>query len=397
MCVIIFKPVDTVVPLEHLTNAIATNRDGWGYAVRDPQGQIFVHRAMGALSDGIKEVAQDPQLEVTFHARIGTSGTKDLANCHPFPVGDHSWLFHNGILNISRTEDLSLCDTAHFARFLGNAMTEAEMGAAWFDSRLISGLMMLYIGAERSKVVIVSPDRTRIWGHKDGVERDGVWYSNSSAFYSSYVKTSSYADDWDREGGHYGKYRGGLARGTSTGSKTLKRYEDYVEYPAGTTIHGEDGSRYYTGLGFWMDGTFYPKASPGESAGTSENSSHVSEWVDDGTVPPAKQQLALRTLAEALGRDEADDDREDSPLTDDQRRALEGMVRVVELTDAWQLLTIKQVQALPYTNPADVALVLAYEWGEPAEEVMERVVNSPDSVFEEVWQAITDRMQASIA
>jgi len=219
VCLLCFSPAGTVPNRADIETACANNPDGFGFAIRI-NDTILTSRGLDATKVIDKFFALKtayPNSEALFHARLATHGTINNENCHPFRVqGDKRLvLAHNGILPMSIPADGSRSDTRIFADDILPAM-----GIGVLDS--YSGRLALEDWLGTNKIVILSthPELKKsyyILNEQEGVDDNGVWYSNCSyrpyttrynfgKYDSKYVLNSSTnisteykANQWDDE------------------------------------------------------------------------------------------------------------------------------------------------------------------------------------------------------
>lgn len=153
-----------------IDKGIKNNPDGWGCSYIEDNGDIRTRHGFGFKGAKRAWIAGKGKQRV-FHARVGTSGTKNIENTHPFDAStpqEPRVLFHNGTVDIPRFRS-DMCDSWHLAQYIKQFQTDDNLMAA------IQG----YAKKERSRFVLVSPSGLKWFG--DGwLERDGVYYSNSS-------------------------------------------------------------------------------------------------------------------------------------------------------------------------------------------------------------------------
>lgn len=138
----------------------------------------------------IYELVQDK--EFVFHARAASPGSwKNLDNVHPFQVIDGVWLVHNGYIDIDCSSSSTMCDSWHYAKWIGKEYKEKVLDKGW-DKTVTE-----WIGWEknkekiekfltkqnRSKVVILDKRGFIILNEKEGFWNEGVWFSNRSPFH----------------------------------------------------------------------------------------------------------------------------------------------------------------------------------------------------------------------
>jgi Glutamine amidotransferases class-II len=102
MCLLCVLPAGVTPDARELELAAANNPDGFGYAIITSNGNLLIKRSMDAdtIISGFFRDRKKHLGPAIWHARIGTTGTKDITNCHPFVVGGdgRTVLAHNGTL-----------------------------------------------------------------------------------------------------------------------------------------------------------------------------------------------------------------------------------------------------------------------------------------------------------
>lgn len=181
MCVMCFSPAGTVPTTEQLTNACASNPDGFGWAVRTDDG-IITGRTMDD-ANGIDRFldlrGKWMQYDATFHARITTHGETRLDNNHPHRVGDkRTVLFHNGCLPINIPKGETRSDTRIFAE---DRLT--RMGLEVLDHKKRRRGLEKWMSGSKMIVMTSRYDmrkQTYILNESAGLWDDGMWWSNTS-------------------------------------------------------------------------------------------------------------------------------------------------------------------------------------------------------------------------
>lgn len=185
MCVIIVKPADRFVPHTHLRTANTNNPHGWGIASRAKNGTILIQRGFSTRSL-IKAYEKRANQDMVIHCRIGTSGGNTLENTHPFTVADNTWMFHNGIFRDIALTTANRSDTWHLAQLLKPAFVENP--ALLSDESFLKQMRTYCKGGYPNKLVFMSATNTVIINDEAGVESNGCWYSNGTAFPSTRVQ-----------------------------------------------------------------------------------------------------------------------------------------------------------------------------------------------------------------
>ncbi|MGH3737838.1 MAG: hypothetical protein ACRDT6_19835 [Micromonosporaceae bacterium] len=181
MCLLTFLPPGVAPDLDALLHGTVVNDDGHGYAIvagRD----LIVDRGMHAetmiekFGTARREQPDGPAL---FHSRLGTHGTRGVANCHPFPVaGDpRTVIAHNGILPAAVQPRRKDCrsDTRIAAEEFLPALGSLR------HRRTRQKLKRWMTPQNKMVVLTVDPRfkaRSYILHEDAGVWDGGIWYSN---------------------------------------------------------------------------------------------------------------------------------------------------------------------------------------------------------------------------
>ena len=201
MCIICYSPAGSTITEEQIKNSNRSNPDGFGWAVRTPQGIVRGHSMHpdDALNKFMDLRSRYADFDAMYHARITTHGKTNLSNCHPFIVGDdRTVLAHNGMLPIEPVKGDDRSDTKVFAE---DVLTRKGLGI--LDRA--SSFRKIQKWMSGSKMVIMT-DRddmlkdTYILNEEDGLWDSGLWFSNSSyksRAYPLYQVGSSKKDWWD--------------------------------------------------------------------------------------------------------------------------------------------------------------------------------------------------------
>lgn len=167
---------------EDIETACANNPDGFGFAIRIDDN-IITSRGLNAdkVIDKFFTIKEAyPDSDAMFHARLATHGTINNENCHPFRVANDRRLVlaHNGILPMQVPIKGNRSDTRIFADDILPAM-----GIEILDN--YSDRLALEDWLGNNKIVIMSThpalkQNYYILNEKEGMDNDGVWYSNCS-------------------------------------------------------------------------------------------------------------------------------------------------------------------------------------------------------------------------
>jgi hypothetical protein len=198
MCLIIDKPEGTSVPELWLHNAVLNNDDGWGVMWAEG-GKVRVEK--GFREKGLKKWAgRLTEQHALIHCRLSTSGKKSVENCHPYPAGNGVWMMHNGIISIpSQNEDWS--DTKHFVEYCVKPMLAKYPGM--YGTPLFEGLLSYFVGNGNKLAFMNGKGEVQIVNKKQGVEKEGMWLSNSFGIMAP-SKLFYGAGDYTRSHGYYG-------------------------------------------------------------------------------------------------------------------------------------------------------------------------------------------------
>lgn len=188
MCIMIYSPVGKVIPFEHLEESYFNNPDGIGLMWNDGE-KIHVHKHLTNIDKMYRKYQTVAgKYPIVWHFRIGTSGTMDNTNIHPFPVFD-AMLAHNGVLDIKVPKYSKVNDTQLFI-----AMMERTLPKNFYDCKKTK-YYLKEIGktvGTSNKFVIMSKNMVHIVNEESGHWLDDIWYSNYSYLpYSYSYKTSS--------------------------------------------------------------------------------------------------------------------------------------------------------------------------------------------------------------
>ena len=197
----------------------STNPDGIGVMYSTSKGLKVVKTLPKNVNDAyafIKKLPTDDR-EIAIHFRWTTHGDTDMLNCHPYDVvTGYVAMMHNGILHTGNAADITKSDTWHFIKdYLQEAVHDAPN---LIHTKGFLTMLADFIGDNR--FVFMDGEGKMSHVNKDqGVEHDGLWFSNTYAwkpsrliphYQSSYKYASRYAgtygsayDDYDDEFGGY--------------------------------------------------------------------------------------------------------------------------------------------------------------------------------------------------
>ena len=127
----------------------------------------------------ISKMPQDDR-ELAIHFRWTTHGDTDLSNCHPYDVVVGSVaMMHNGVLHTGNAKDKSRSDTYHFIQdYLSDAVHDAP---SLVHNAGYLTMVSEFIGDNRF-VFMDGDGRMSHVNYDQGIEHDGLWFSNTYAW-----------------------------------------------------------------------------------------------------------------------------------------------------------------------------------------------------------------------
>lgn len=183
MCMLTYYPENTVpADAEALRNGAEYNSDGHGYAIV-AGNRLIVRKSMDAdylIAEFMRDRASHPRGPALFHSRIGTGGTVDKYNCHPFRFrGDRRTIVaHNGIL--PKLAQPSKKDPRSDTRYAADQILPHKFGHLGYAPNRAA--LAKWLGPFNKFVILtVNPvyaQRAYIINESSGVWDAGVWYSN---------------------------------------------------------------------------------------------------------------------------------------------------------------------------------------------------------------------------
>jgi predicted glutamine amidotransferase len=200
MCIIISKPAGIPLPsIETLKTCWERNPHGAGYATAY-NGNVFIRKGFMDWEDfanGIDFNRLEPYACV-FHFRFATHGSTCPGNCHPFPVSGNLKktyrktdvaIAHNGVINQIKIDKKDYSDTMSYI--------EKRIAPYWRLCKEHGALM--YSNKSSKKTLLEETDSKwsflfangKIINVGDGVEEDGIWYSNAGFRCYSYFQANS--------------------------------------------------------------------------------------------------------------------------------------------------------------------------------------------------------------
>jgi len=210
MCILSFYKPGVTPDLAALATGAEANPHGHGYAVVADSRIIIGHSldADRVIEEFAAVRARFPDTPALFHSRFATAGLLDINNCHPFFVGedDRTVLAHNGIL------------PATMQPRLGDPRSDTRIAAEDFLPREPFGPLDSWTGRDgleawlrTDKIVLLTVDpayrhTAYVFNeHLGHYSDDGVWYSNASYRWASWLPDEEdeecccWCGEWDPE------------------------------------------------------------------------------------------------------------------------------------------------------------------------------------------------------
>lgn len=267
-----------------LLDIFKTNPDGIGVMYATKNKLKIVKKLPQSLEQARQFIERMPTDErlMAIHFRWTTHGDTDLENCHPYTVVEGEVaLMHNGVLRYGNADDRTKSDTWHFIK---NYLTKAvEMAPGIVFDPGYAAMLKDFIGSSNRFVLMSKDGRQIVLNKKEGIEHDGMWFSNSYAWTPKLL-----IENYQKYG--YTSYGGGF-QGGFQGSHQYNGFE------------GDDEVYDWTG-GIqnrqWQGG--------GQSSGT-KSITHNKPVLPEGTVgrgatqgisTPAPQQAAASSVSGAV-------------------------------------------------------------------------------------------------
>jgi len=189
MCIAIVNNSKTL-PLETFTASYKNNPDGIGFAFTDGT-EVHTVRTMEhpeKLYERYVQIRDATPHPILIHARIGTHGSKDLGNVHPFKLDKQTALIHNGIVD-APTYRPDRSDTWHLVDLLKMMQRPADL----FDTTTNAHQWLKELAGYSKIALLNAQGQTVIIGEDKGTWIDGTWYSNGT-----YKESCTYVDKGGR-------------------------------------------------------------------------------------------------------------------------------------------------------------------------------------------------------
>ncbi len=190
MCIAISKPRGVEPPTKKtLQICFENNDDGCGFMF-SKGGVVRVHKGFMTFKDfwqTYKGYNLGKADSIVYHFRIATTGAVTPENCHPFPLTKElkglrskkidvpHGVAHNGILDITPKDGVS--DTMEFIRRTLSIPWILEKAVFGSEEEFTNFLDCMIVG---SKLAFLKADGEQVLMGGEWLEKDGIFYSNSS-------------------------------------------------------------------------------------------------------------------------------------------------------------------------------------------------------------------------
>lgn len=164
MCVIIHKEGGVSVSRDILHKCFLKNRHGMGVWRQGPEGPVMV-KGFFKFKNLWNEVKDHMHEEMVIHFRYNTAGETSAEMCHPFPIGQDRYLFHNGTITHLAHLGTIDSDTALLAYQLKNV-----------PNRYVYSELKLLSKSGNGRFVVTNEHTVVKFGQ--WVRFQNVWFSN---------------------------------------------------------------------------------------------------------------------------------------------------------------------------------------------------------------------------
>ena len=165
-----------------LSDIFTSNPDGIGIMYATTKGLKVVKQLPKSLADATHFISKLPNdaRELAIHFRWTTHGHTDLTNCHPYDViPGYVAMMHNGILHTGNDADKTKSDTWHFIRdYLASPTADHP---PLVHNEKFRDMLAEFIGDNRF-VFMDGDGKMSHVNYDQGVEHDGLWFSNTYAW-----------------------------------------------------------------------------------------------------------------------------------------------------------------------------------------------------------------------
>ena len=186
MCVIItksagVKPLDT----KYFSKAWDSNSDGGGIVWKKKDEQVMIQKGFMTKKEMMDKLNELNEEDTSFiaHFRIKSVGNVCAQNTHPFNM-DNVTFAHNGTLSIKPFEGMTDSETFGLCFLKDKSMD-------WIKEYKV--LLEMALGTSKFAIMDNVSGEILILNKGLGQERDGAWFSNSSAFQTVPMAYKSYS------------------------------------------------------------------------------------------------------------------------------------------------------------------------------------------------------------
>jgi len=165
-----------------LSDIYSLNPDGIGVMYATKKGLKVVKMLPKSAADATMFISKLPtdDRELAVHFRWTTHGHTDMDNCHPYDViPGYVAMMHNGVLHTGNAADKAKSDTWHFIQDYLSESVHLAPELAFTDGFL--AMVAEFIGDNRF-VFMNGEGKMSIVNKDQGVEHDGMWFSNTYAW-----------------------------------------------------------------------------------------------------------------------------------------------------------------------------------------------------------------------
>jgi len=177
MCVIAYKPAESVITRKTLKKCYAANDDGAGFAF-SAFNRLYISKGFFSFRKfyrAYRKIERKyPESNMLIHFRLATSGGIRESTCHPFYVDNNLCVAHNGIFPGLGSEIES--DTQEFNRTILQKLPKD-----FLNDEKIKDALEKYCIENGSKLAFMdNTGKVTLIREKAGSWKDGVWFSNTN-------------------------------------------------------------------------------------------------------------------------------------------------------------------------------------------------------------------------
>ena len=188
MCMLCVVPPGVMPDRDKLVNSALNNPHGYGFSIVIPEEKRILRERTMSADESINRFLEMRGYYMDgyamWHARYATHGSRTVANCHPFILGDddRTHIAHNGILPVTPHDKDDRSDTRIFAEDILPTIG----GVAALDNDYTWEMLEEYTAGSKVAVLTVDPRAqhecyvlNQDLGKQD---TSGVWWSNDSCY-----------------------------------------------------------------------------------------------------------------------------------------------------------------------------------------------------------------------